>query len=399
MESNTRLIDLRQFFKYLKEKALILIACVVLLAVAMTALGYVKQKRSLNVTAGKTSIQTIMQQNRNSADSKNYPDVKSTDKSRPDGAYNASAYIYAEFDYQAYGVDSGSDISRIKSYVDKDVDNLIYLRSMLESVIEDLDLESFDDMEGMSWEDLQYMINVNTEGMNIIIITVTDVDASRAALIANDLAEKFSVSASEYMNVNDIYVKDEAEVPEEPEEVQPAKAAPCVSKKAVVKYCAAGAVGGCALAVIALFAAFIIKDSVRTDSDVAYLGLSLYGQIPADEKLYPSAIKRIAIGLSVGEAKKIVFTGSSEKVDTKKIVSDIKKALKDLPSGVNKDLDLVATPDIKNNSDVLLEVKDCDAIYYLVDYDKTSVKEAKAASSEIAKAGRTVSGVIIVNKK
>ncbi|HAW16125.1 MAG TPA: hypothetical protein DCW41_05425, partial [Clostridiales bacterium] len=175
--------------------------------------------------------------------------------------------------------------------------------------------------------------------------------------------------------------------------------APCVSKKAVVKYCAAGAVGGCALAVIALFAAFIIKDSVRTDSDVAYLGLSLYGQIPADEKLYPSAIKRIAIGLSVGEAKKIVFTGSSEKVDTKKIVSDIKKALKDLPSGVNKDLDLVATPDIKNNSDVLLEVKDCDAIYYLVDYDKTSVKEAKAASSEIAKAGRTVSGVIIVNKK
>lgn len=135
-------------------------------------------------------------------------------------------------------------------------------KTVLKEVIASLGLD-------YSVSELENMISVssvtNTEMINI---TVSGKNADEVADIANELASIFSLKIVDVYNINNIYVVDKAEVNSVPVNIN-------VAKQLVI-YTLAGII----LAAVIVFVMFYFDTTIKEESQVEKLGLSVLCSVP-----------------------------------------------------------------------------------------------------------------------
>lgn len=150
----------------------------------------------------------------------------------------------------------------------KDYEVLVKSRTVLEAVIEKLDLN-------MSYQQLRGMIGVSTpDSTRIVEITVVTTDPQLSKDIADTVRVISSKNIAEVMGIDAVNVVDEANLPT-------GKSGPNIGKNTIM----AGLAGGLAACAVIIVLHFL-NDTICTQDDVeAYLGLSTLGIIPLDESL------------------------------------------------------------------------------------------------------------------
>lgn len=181
-----------------------------------------------------------------------------------------SIYIYNQ-------QDDGMTYSDLQtgSTLTKDYEVLIKGRTVLESVIEKLDLD-------LSYSDLYGMVSVSVpDSTRIVEITVETTDPYLSREIADEVRETASANIAEVMGIDAVNVVEKANLPEK-------KSGPSIKKYTVLGGMAGGVLV-CGIIVIL----FLFNDTIRTQDDVErYLGLSTLGIIPVNENANAGKKKR-----------------------------------------------------------------------------------------------------------
>lgn len=150
----------------------------------------------------------------------------------------------------------------------KDYMELVTTRPVLEAVISALELEN------ISYEELADKISVSTatDG-RIISIRATDENPQEAKAIADEVRNAVSAQIIKVMDVEAVNVVEEANLPEK-------KARPANIKNAVI-----GGTVALLVALVIILIQTVMDDCIKNADDVQnYLGVSVLGTIPMDEK-------------------------------------------------------------------------------------------------------------------
>ena len=185
---------------------------------------------------------------------------------KPTYTSTTSMYVLNRNSTDSNGLNT-SDLS-VANYLTKDYVQMIRSRTVVENVIASLDLD-------MTVSGLLEELSVNSQtDTRIIQISITDGDPYRARDIANMLRIKAAEHIKNVMNIEAVNVVDEANVPS-------TKTGPKTLRNTLI----GGFIG--ALLVAAYFIVlYLMDDKINTAEDVeSYLGLSVLGQLPIDEKL------------------------------------------------------------------------------------------------------------------
>ena len=185
---------------------------------------------------------------------------------KPTYTSTTSMYVLNRNSTDSNGLNT-SDLS-VANYLTKDYVQMIRSRTVVENVIASLDLD-------MTVNGVLEELTVNSQtDTRIIQISITDGDPYRARDIANMLRIKAAEHIKNVMNIEAVNVVDEANVPS-------TKTGPKTLRNTLI----GGFIG--ALLVAAYFIVlYLMDDKINTAEDVeSYLGLSVLGQLPIDEKL------------------------------------------------------------------------------------------------------------------
>lgn len=181
-----------------------------------------------------------------------------------------SIYIYNQ-------QDDGMTYSDLQtgSTLTKDYEVLIKGRTVLESVIEKLDLD-------LSYGNLYGMVSVSVpDSTRIVEITVETTDPYLSREIADEVRETASANIAEVMGVDAVNVVEKANLPDK-------KSGPSIKKYTVL-----GGMAGGVLVCSIIVVLFLFNDTIRTQDDVErYLGLSTLGIIPVNENADAGKKKR-----------------------------------------------------------------------------------------------------------
>ena len=410
MNSKERIIDLRQYFIYLCEKFYIIIFVA---AIAACALGYKDYKRQRNGSGAIANLGVIVNQNRNAyyQNSRDY-----TDANRPANTVESRVKLYVDFDLEGYFISDKIDKNNIVTQLSTDACALCVSESAMQEIIDELQLNTtYDDMKNITASDLSWMVNKNLMGAHVMIIVVTDVNAQRAHDIAEAVANKFMENAIEYGLAKEVRFIDEASLPKDI-----VVGNYVLDKKAIIKKFIVGGVLGAVMAAVILLIAFIIKDAVRTENDIEFVGQKNYGRISLRQRYFVEDMKRLAVSLDQPDSGKIITLAPVDKYALKKeiageienafsvvnkkvsVVSTIEDGIAD-KSKLTKlsgksDYVIIITQDMEKSADALIAAKNSDSVILMARYGKSRVQTLKNATREMLKTGTNVKGVVVVKK-
>ncbi len=151
---------------------------------------------------------------------------------------------------------------------------IVKSRRVLNQVIENLKLE-------YDVSSLAKMISVDSvKDTEIIEISVTDLDARKAYLIANEVAEVFGTEAKELYNLSNVSILDSAEIEDFPSNYN-------ITKQVII-YIGVGVI----IAFFLLFVFYYFDTTIKSVSDVERrLGLTILGSVPDYSKKKKGAKK------------------------------------------------------------------------------------------------------------
>ena len=392
MEVKERIVDLRQYFIYLWENAILIILIAGICAGGMLGFSYKKQKAEIASTtaADKAVINTIINQNHDAfyattADKRIY-----TDAVPPADTYNSAAKLYIDFNFDSIEGGESLDISKVLYGYQQDALMLIVSDEALQNVIDKLDLHSYDDMKEITPNDLKWMVNKNMLGANMMQVVVSDVDPDRAKLINEAVLEEFTNRIGNFASIDKIDIIDHPSTPQGG--MQPTETAATISKKKLLKYAIVGGAGGFILIAGIFLLIFIFNDSVRNSLDVAYVDMKMFGTVSKSHSKREECCKRLAFNISLlKDKKKIAIIPVDKKSEDDELVSMIKEEL----AKVNKDIKVETSKNIIDSADATMEAVNSDAFIVLAKYGKTRIKDMIFAKSELDKTEKENLGVIL----
>lgn len=421
MEIKERVIDLRQYILYLWENVIIIIIFVGLFTCGMTVFSYIKQKNEIvSLTESETStLESIMTQNHEAYYHLN--DVKSyTDAVPPANTYNSHAKLYVDFNFSDIEGGENLDVNSMINKFQQDALILLVSQDSLGSVIDKLDLNSYEDMSNLTSDDLGWMVNRNFLGANVMQIVVTDVDPDRAKLICDAVIEEFISRTNELTSIDSVSVIDPPSQPEAGIKKESANSSVqlAISKKKLLKY----AILGCALGVVFIaviyLLMFLFKDAVRNSLDLAFADISLFGSVSKKEKKKKENYKRLAYNISLLDACKVLtIVPVDKKSDDSSLVEGIAEELKSIgkktavifgddaetpklqksieSAKAKNELILVAVKNIKDYADATLAATESDAILLSATFGKSRMGDILYAKSEMDKVGTKIVGAVL----
>lgn len=176
--------------------------------------------------------------------------------------YSATSMIYVLS--KSASITTLADI-QIGSQATIDVQTLAVSRPVLETVIEDLDLD-------VTYEELVEKVSVmNPDSSLILKMTVEDADPKTAKEIANSWADAAADRVAKVMVTDKPNIVEEAVTPKAP------------SSPSTVKNTAIGALLGMLIAMGIIVVRFLLDDTVKTEEDIKkYLGLNVLAAIPVE---------------------------------------------------------------------------------------------------------------------
>ncbi|MCD7883215.1 MAG: Wzz/FepE/Etk N-terminal domain-containing protein [Lachnospiraceae bacterium] len=187
--------------------------------------------------------------------------------------YTSTAKIYV-LNRQSTDTVTSSDITS-STYLTKDYIEMIQSRTVVESVIDELDLD-------VSYEGLLSVMTVTAESdTRVVSISVQDPDPFQARDIADAICQASVAHIKEIMELESVNIVDAANIPT-------SKSSPSVTKNVII-----GALIGFLISLAVIVVVFLLDDKVKNSEDVErYLGLSVLGMMPLDEKLVREKKKR-----------------------------------------------------------------------------------------------------------
>ncbi|MCC8050596.1 MAG: protein-tyrosine kinase [Clostridiales bacterium] len=187
--------------------------------------------------------------------------------------YTSTAKIYV-LNRQSNESVTSSDITS-STYLTEDYIEMIQSRTVIEAVIDDLDLD-------LSYDQLLNVVTVSAQSdTRVIAISVTDPDPDMAREITDAICQASVTHIKQIMELESVNIVDEANTPTE-------KSSPSLTKNVLI-----AALLGLVATLGVLVVIFILDDKVKTSEDVErYLGISVLGSMPLDETLIREKKKR-----------------------------------------------------------------------------------------------------------
>ena len=372
------------------ENIIVIGVFVAFVTCGMVGYSYKKQMDNINSPINQKSqhLNEIITQNHDSFYHMN--DVKQyTDADQPSGTYNVNVRLFVDYNFDSIEGNTNLDYSQMITRLQ--ADTLIFLTrdTVLQKIISDLNLNSYDEMSDLTVDDLRWMINKNFLGANILQIVVSDVDPERAKNIAEAITNEFLQNAAELPTIDKVEVLDSAEsaTASYSSGVQTS-----INKKSLINYAIVGFGGSLLLISFLYFILFIVKDCIRTMSDVSFAGVKYFGKISCKETQRKEDIKRIALCLSqLKKNSKILI------VPVEKKSEDIREfdELKDELLSLTKDITIAYSNNICGCADATKEILDSDEIILTTTYGKTRMSDLQFAKTEIEKVEKPIIGTII----
>lgn len=166
---------------------------------------------------------------------------------------------------QSTSITSLADV-QLGTQLTKDYQVMINSRPVLETVIENLDLN-------LTYEGLKSKISIsNPADTRIVYITVTDPSPTIAKAITDEIASVSVVKIADIMKTDEPSIAEKGHVPE-------VKSSPNTTKN-----CLMAGLLGAALAAGVIIVLFLMDDSIRSADDIEkFLGLTTLGTIPFEE--------------------------------------------------------------------------------------------------------------------
>ena len=154
------------------------------------------------------------------------------------------------------------------SQLTKDIMFMINSRSVLESVIEKLDID-------MTPKELADLISVNNpEGTRVLEISIVNKNPYLAKELADTIAIVASQNLVNIMEIEKINILEDGNLPVYP-------SSPDISRNTVI-----GAVLGCVIACFLILALHLMNDRIKNADDIEkYLGITTLAVIPWDEEV------------------------------------------------------------------------------------------------------------------
>ncbi|MCC8137442.1 MAG: protein-tyrosine kinase [Clostridiales bacterium] len=189
--------------------------------------------------------------------------------------YTSTAKIYV-LNRQSDESVTSSDITS-STYLTEDYIEMIQSRTVIESVIDDLDLD-------FTYDELLEVVTVSAQSdTRVIAISVKDPDPETAREITDAICMASVNHIKDIMELESVNIVDEANTPTE-------KSSPSLTKNILI-----AALIGLVASLGVLIVIFILDDKVKTSEDVErYLGISVLGTMPLDESLVREKKKRKA---------------------------------------------------------------------------------------------------------
>ncbi len=189
--------------------------------------------------------------------------------------YTSTAKIYV-LNRQSDESVTSSDITS-STYLTEDYIEMIQSRTVIESVIDDLDLD-------FTYDELLGVVTVSAQSdTRVIAISVKDPDPETAREITDAICMASVNHIKDIMELESVNIVDEANTPTE-------KSSPSLTKNILI-----AALIGLVASLGVLIVIFILDDKVKTSEDVErYLGISVLGTMPLDESLVREKKKRKA---------------------------------------------------------------------------------------------------------
>ena len=219
-------IDLRDFWELIKSKVLLIINCTLVFAIAgLVYLAF------LNVPMYRSSTSIVLASN--------------------SGANNTI---------------TTSDVTINKNLV-QTYSEIVKSRKVIENVINNLGLN-------YSYEGLVKNVSVSAiSNTEIIKVSVSDVNASTAARITNNIANVFIDEVSSIYNMTNVKVLDEASIPTAPYNVN------------YIKTIGISIIAGIIFSLIIIFLIFYFDNTIKSPEQVeTKTGLPVLGRIPLHKK-------------------------------------------------------------------------------------------------------------------
>lgn len=419
VEVKERVIDLRQYFLYLWENAIVVVLVVALFTFGMMGVSYKKQKKEISTLteAEVASLDAIMTQNHDAYYRLN--DVTAyTDAELPAGTYNSSAKLYVDFNFSNIEGGDNVDYSNMVIRLQQDVMLLLVSNDSLNDVIEKLDLTSYRDMKDLTASDLSWMINKNFMGANVMQLAVTDVDPDRAKLIADAIIAELQERSKNFASVDSVEIIDAPSKPikgikTENDELEVKKS---ISKKKLLKYGIVGCAGGVAFIAVVFLLIFIFFDAVRNAIDVSFADMELFGVI--SKRSSKEEYKRLAYNISLVDSCKVLTVVPTDKYsENDTLVKSVQEELNTIGKKVKvisgedvsaetienivessrekNDLTIILVKNIKQHADATIAAINSDAIIINARYGKTRMKDLIFAKAQIDKTGVKLLGTVI----
>ena len=416
MEVKERVIDLRQYFLFVWENAIVFILVVLAFVFGMAGYSYKKQKNGMDsVAEEKTNLSAVISQNHDAFYGINSKG-KFTDADQPDNTFNSSARLFVDFDYSSIENNSNLDFTQMTTKVQQDAMLLLVSDTALNKVINDLKLNEYDDMKNLTTDALKWMINRNFLGVNIFQIVVTDVDPERAHLIADAVVKEFFESSKSFKTISKVEIIDSASVPKPGLENKVIPGA--VDKKKLLKYAIVGCAGGVFLMAVILLIIYIFKDAVRTAIDLAFADLKLFGSVSRKEANKKESYRRIAYNIALADNKQVlVVVPTDSKSEDEAFVSGVEEVLKTTGKTVgivsgedtdsatlvksvenaknSNDIVIISVRNIRDYADATLAAVNADKALIFATFGKTRMKDLIYAKSELDKTGTPILGAVL----
>ena len=155
---------------------------------------------------------------------------------------------------------------QMSSQLTNDYKTLVTSRPVVETVIDKLGLD-------MDYNTLVNMISVNNPAnTRILDITVSYTDPNMAKIIADAIREEAAVHISNVMNIQEVKIVEEANLPRVP-------SSPNISMNTLI-----GIFLGVLLSSILIILIHSLDDTIKTPDDIErYLGISILGTIPMEK--------------------------------------------------------------------------------------------------------------------
>ena len=392
MENDVRIINMRNVAAYMKKNILFIIVAVIIGGALLGGYNYKKQKDEVdNHTEEYVNLlKMTMTQNH---DAYYFKKTSYSDAQPYKGIYNSAAKIYVDFNYSDVEGYEMANFDKVNEKFCNDALLTVWDYDMLEEIIDELQLRSYDDMKNIDAEKLQWLINKNFLGAHIMNIVVSDVNAERAKAICDKIVEKFVANSKKILPIDSVKIINTASLSSDNSSfgktASNVKVITEIEKKTVLKYGIAGAFIGFVLIFVFFLAIYIIRDVVRCDTDIKAIGLaSVLGSY--DRKVDH---KRVAGCLDIfDDVNNILVVGIDNKVDIENFAKETQKELKENGSSIK----LSFAADYRNDVSALKMVKESDAVVYLIKRNKTKLSDIIEAKTVLERANIKCLGGIIV---